>query len=68
MSKNKENFKDLSLEELKEKVAEEKQRLFRLQYSHAVSPIENPMTIKEARKTIARLLTTIQQKTKSTSI
>lgn len=48
---------DLSNEELKDKIAEEKVALTKLKFSHAISPIENPMKIKAARRAIARLNT-----------
>ncbi|MBK8846746.1 MAG: 50S ribosomal protein L29 [Bacteroidetes bacterium] len=48
---------DLSNEELKDKIAEEKVALTKLKFSHAISPIENPMKIQAARKVIARLIT-----------
>lgn len=47
----------LSDQELKEKIEIEKSKLTKLKLQHAVSPIENPMEIRNARKTIARLLT-----------
>ncbi len=47
----------LSDQELKEKIEIEKSKLTKLKLQHAVSPIENPMEIRNTRKTIARLLT-----------
>jgi large subunit ribosomal protein L29 len=50
-------IKELSTNEIRERIAEEKGILKKLKLSHAVSPIENPMKIKDHRKTIARLNT-----------
>ncbi|WP_026997839.1 50S ribosomal protein L29 [Flectobacillus major] len=49
----------LSLEELKNTLASEKDALARLKFAHAISPIENPLRLREARKVIARLETAI---------
>ncbi|NBS18766.1 MAG: 50S ribosomal protein L29 [Flavobacteriia bacterium] len=52
----------LSLEDLKDKLAENKKQLSDLKMNHAVSPLENPLQIKSVRKTVARLLTAIAAK------
>jgi large subunit ribosomal protein L29 len=43
--------------ELKDRLAEEKAQLTKLQLNHSVSPIENPLKIRTTRRTIARILT-----------
>jgi len=53
---------ELSTEDLKERLEEEKKQLLRMKMNHAVSPIENPMKIREYRKTIARILTELRQR------
>ena len=50
-------IKNLSVEQLKEQIAAEKDRLVKLKFAHAITPIENPMRIREARKSIAQLST-----------
>ena len=52
----------LSLEDLQEKLAEFQKQLSELKMNHAVSPLENPLQIKTARRTSARLLTAISAK------
>lgn len=52
----------LSLEELQQKLAGEKEAYQKLKFAHAISPVENPMKIKETRKLIARLQTEIKAK------
>lgn len=47
----------LSDTELKERLTEEKSQLTKLQLNHSVSPIENPLKIRNSRRTIARILT-----------
>lgn len=46
-------------EQLRLQVSEEKDRLVKLRFAHAITPIENPRRITEARKNIARLSTAI---------
>jgi large subunit ribosomal protein L29 len=60
--KKKSNIKDLSVEELKTQLTAEEENLRRLKFGHAVSPIENPMKIREARKVVARINTEIRSK------
>lgn len=56
--KNKE-IKELSVEELHEKIAEYRKQHADLKMAHAVTPLENPLQIRKARKTVARLATEI---------
>lgn len=60
----KEEIKALSAEQLREQIAAEKDRLLKLKFAHAISPIENPMRIRENRKLIARLNTELTIKTR----
>lgn len=55
-------IKDLSLQDLKERIAAEKANLATMKVQHAVSPIENPSIIKKNRRDIARMLTILRQK------
>jgi large subunit ribosomal protein L29 len=52
----------LSLEELRQRLLSERELLQKQRFAHAISPIENPMKIKETRKTIARILTILNKK------
>ena len=58
----KEDFSNLNLEELQSRVTEERARLNKLTFSHAVTRLENPNQLRIARKNIARMLTVITQK------
>ncbi|ADQ17528.1 50S ribosomal protein L29 [Leadbetterella byssophila] len=57
MKKN--DLSGLTAEQLKQQIAEEKDRLVKLKFAHAITPIENPRRISEARKNIARLSTAL---------
>ncbi len=58
----KENLKGLSADELRTEIGTEQDRLLKLKFAHAVSPVENPMRIRESRKRIARLHTELTAK------
>lgn len=60
----KEDLKSLSAEKIRTEIEAEKERLLKLKFAHAVSPIENPMRIRESRKRIARLNTELTAKSK----
>ncbi|HVD98383.1 MAG TPA: 50S ribosomal protein L29 [Cytophagaceae bacterium] len=60
--KKKVNIQDLSVEELNTQIAAEEENLRRLKFGHAVSPIENPMKIRETKKVVARLKTVLHAK------
>ncbi len=55
-------IRGLSLEELESKLAVEKENHGKLKFAHAITPIENPMKIRESRKFIARLETELTSK------
>ncbi len=55
-------IKALTIEDLKERIATEQEGYDKLKFAHAISPIENPMKIREVRKLIARLKTELVSK------
>ena len=50
-------IREIPLSELPERIEGERIRLHRLEMTHAVTPLENPMEIRACRRTIARMLT-----------
>ena len=56
-------IKDMSIQDLQERIDAEKAKLSQLKVQHAVSPVENPSIIKKSRRDIARMLTVLRQKT-----
>ena len=56
-------IKDMSIQDLQERIESEKAKLSQLKVQHAVSPVENPSIIKKSRRDIARMLTILRQKT-----
>lgn len=53
-------IKELSVEEIKERIKEEQANLTKIKFNHAVSALENPMQIRTLRKTIAKLNTELK--------
>ncbi|MFN5214097.1 MAG: 50S ribosomal protein L29 [Bacteroidota bacterium] len=47
----------MSVEDLKQSIADEKSQLKKLKFNHTVTPLENPMQMRELRRKVARLLT-----------
>ncbi len=65
MAKNKDfvnSLKDMSVEDLKARIQEDELRLKKLEFAHAITPLENPMSIRSLRKDVARLKTALTQK------
>ena len=60
MKKN--EIKSLTVEQLREQISAEKDRLQKLKFAHAISPVENPMRIRTSRKLIAQLYTELTVK------
>lgn len=56
------DIKNLSADDLQENLAEQSDLLAKLKMNHSVSPLENPMQIGAARKTVARLKTEIRKR------
>lgn len=55
-------IRNLSVEDLKNKLKDLKSELFNLRFQLAVNQLENPMRIKAVRKDIARVQTVIREK------
>ena len=55
-------IKELTNAEIEERLATEKESLQRRKINHSISPLENPMQIKVARRNIARLATELRSR------
>ncbi|MBR1716576.1 MAG: 50S ribosomal protein L29 [Paludibacteraceae bacterium] len=53
-------IKELTTAEIQERLDAEKNNLVQLKLNHSISPLDNPLQIKVARKTIARLATELR--------
>ncbi len=57
-------IKALTAEQLTEKIKEETSGLQKLSFAHAITPLENPMQIRQTKKLIARLKTELTARAK----
>jgi len=55
-------IRELSTREIEERIDTEKNMLTRLKLGHNISPLDNPIKIKESRKDIARLRTELRKR------
>ena len=56
------DIRDLSTQELEDKIKDLKEELFNLRFQNATNQLDNPMSIKAVKKDMARVKTVIRQK------
>ena len=56
------DIRNMTAEELNEKLAELKKELFNLRFQHAVNQLENPHKLEEVKRDIARVMTVLNEK------
>jgi large subunit ribosomal protein L29 len=55
-------IKELNNKEILERVTAEREHLTRLKLNHAITPLDNPLQIKDVRRNISRLVTALRQR------
>jgi large subunit ribosomal protein L29 len=55
-------IKELDTKDLVERLETEVARLQQMRLNHAITPLENPMLIRQAKKDIARMKTELRQR------
>ena len=55
-------IRELTIKEIEERIENEAGLLVKQKLNHAITPLDNPMKIKEARKNVARMRTVLRQK------
>ncbi len=55
------SLKGLNEADLKAKITEDELRMKKLSFAHAISPLENPQSIRSLRRDIARLKTALKK-------
>lgn len=55
-------IREFTTKEILERIETEKSHLVKLKMNHAVSPLDNPVKIREARKNIARMMTELRKR------
>lgn len=58
-------LRDLSMDELKKRLADEQENLANLRFQLSTSQLESPIKVRSVRRDIARLLTMIRNKERS---
>ena len=58
-------IREMSAEDISQKLASLKEELFNLRFQHATGQLENPMRIKDVKKTIARIKTIQREQEKA---
>lgn len=56
------SVRELSQEDLQARIQEDELRLKKLEFAHAISPLENPVSIRNLRRDLARLKTELRNK------
>ncbi|MCZ2224036.1 MAG: 50S ribosomal protein L29 [Chitinophagales bacterium] len=56
------SIREISESDLQARITEDTLRLKKLEFAHAISPLENPMTIRGLRRDIARLKTELRKR------
>ena len=55
-------LKEMNETDLKARIDEDELRLKKLEFAHAISPLENPMSVRLLRRDVARLKTELKNK------
>jgi large subunit ribosomal protein L29 len=58
----KKSIQGLNEQDLQARIKEDEMRLKKLEFAHAISPLENPMNIRSLRRELARLKTELKKK------
>ena len=56
------SLKDLNVDDLQARIQEDELRLKKLEFAHAVTPLENPVSIRSLRRDVARLKTELKKR------
>ena len=56
------SIRGLNTEDLAARIREDETRLKKLEFGHAITPLENPMSIRNLRRELARLKTELNKK------
>jgi large subunit ribosomal protein L29 len=58
----KKSIQNLNEQDLTARIKEDELRLKKLEFAHALSPLENPMSVRSLRRELARLKTELKKK------
>lgn len=57
------SISSLSEADIKAKISEDELRLKKMQFAHAITPLENPMSLRALRRDIARMKSELKKRT-----
>jgi len=57
-------IREMTTEEIEDRLIDEKSTLARLKMQHAISPLENPLVLRERKNDVARLMTELTRRSK----
>jgi large subunit ribosomal protein L29 len=60
-----EEISKLSVEDVRERLADFQEQLMKMKLNHKIAPMENPMVIRNTRKTVASLSTELSKRLKT---
>ncbi len=60
--KKQQSLRELSINDLNDRLDSDRSQLVKMRINHSVSPIENPHAISDCRKDIARILTELRRR------
>lgn len=55
-------IREMNDSDISARIREDEMRLKKLEFAHAITPLENPMSIRALRKDLARMKTLLKQK------
>lgn len=58
-------IRELSVEEIEQRIREEEEEIEHLRFQHAVATLQNPSLLRQKRRLIARLKTILQENTQA---
>ncbi len=55
-------IREMTTEEIEDRLIEEKSTLAKLKMQHAISPLENPLVLRERKNDVARMMTELTRR------
>ena len=55
-------IREMTTEEIEDRLIDEKSTLAKLKMQHAISPLENPLVLRERKNGVARLMTELTRR------
>lgn len=56
------DIREMTSEEIDQRIEEEYREIRKLEFNHAVAPLDNPMILRQKRKDIARMKTILRER------